>query len=363
MNTPGFSVGTSATVHIEVHPSAFPGAVHRDLIASLQSGALPPRFLYEGLRQTRKWLRLHETFSPARTDKAVLRTYDCAFKAAAKMLPAQVNRRSDSRELRSPRGSGQSPPYTVEVVSLGCGSGAKDLAFINQLLRSGKEASYTPVDVSMGMVLTARETALKAISQERCRPLVCDLAAAPDLADTVCPQPESGRSRRARVIAAFGLMPTFEPSVLLPVLARWAAHSELMLVSANLAPGTDYDAGLKRVLHGYDNELTRDWLWSALKDLDIWPDDGDLKFGIEEGTCGLGVKRIVARLKFVRAKTIRVDRQEVSFETGGSLRVFFSYRHTEGLIDELMAKHGLKVERHWLSDSGEEGVFLVRLSA
>lgn len=362
MNTPGLPVGIRATVHIEVHPSAFPSAVRRDLIASLQSRALPPRFLYEGLRQTQKWLRLHETFSPARTDKAVQRTYDRAFEAATKMLLAPAIRRSDSRELRSPRGSGQSPPLTVEVVSLGCGSGAKDLAFINQLLRSGKEVSYTPVDVSMGMVLTARETALQAISQDRCRPLVCDLAAAPDLADTVCPQPESGRSRRARVIAAFGLMPTFEPSVLLPMLARWAAHSELILVSANLAPGSDYDAGVKRVLPGYDNELTRDWLRSALQDLDIWPDDGDLKFGIEEGSCGLGVKRIVARLKFVRAKTIRLDRQEVSFETGESLQVFFSCRHTSGLMDKLMARHGLKVERHWLSDSGEEGVFLVRFS-
>lgn len=362
MNTPGLPVGIRATVHIEVHPSAFPNAAHRNLVAGLRARALPPRYLYEGIRQTQKWLRLHETFSPARTDKAVQRTYDRAFEAATKMLLAPATRRSTSRGSRSRRAGRKGTSNAVELIGLGCGSGAKDLAFINQLLRSGKEVSYTPVDVSMGMVLTARETALQAISQERCRPLVCDLAAAPDLADTVCPQPESGRSRRARVIAAFGLMPTFEPSVLLPMLARWAAHSELILVSANLAPGSDYDAGVKRVLPGYDNKLTRDWLWSALQDLDIWPDDGDLKFGIEEGSCGLGVKRIVARLKFVRAKTIGVDRQEVSFETGESLRVFFSYRHTVGLIDELMAKHGLKVERHWLSDSGEEGVFLVRLS-
>jgi len=294
------------------------------------------------MRQTQKWLRLHEQCSPARTDTGVRRVYGRAFTETIAFL----------------EGPDGLPADEVEVVGLGCGSGAKDCALVEQLVRAGRKVFYTAVDVSLAMVLTARETALKILPEENCRAVVCDLATEPGLAEAIFSGQGARGARRVRIVTAFGLLPTFEPGVLLPVLSRLGSSAEALLVSANLAPGAEYAAGIGKVLPGYENELTRDWLMSALKDLDIWPDDGDLRFGIEEG--GMGCRRIVGWFRFGRQRTFRLWDEEFFFEKGETLRVFFSYRHTPELVRKIAKTHSMNVEREWISESGEEGVFLLR---
>ena len=56
------------------------------------------------------------------------------------------------------------------------------------------------------------------------------------------------------------MMPNSEPDLILPRLAGVVRRQDIMLLSANLAPGPDYEAGVRRVLPLYDNGLTRDWL-------------------------------------------------------------------------------------------------------
>jgi uncharacterized SAM-dependent methyltransferase len=314
------------------HPSQFPDQVRRDLLESLRSRRLNHKFLYDGLRQIRLWLALHRAFAPSRTEPDCLRVYEESFRAAGSRLRA-----------------GQ-----VHLFGLGCGGGQKDTRCLELLEAAGEGVSYTPVDVSAVMVLTARQTALKSLPALACAPLVCDLATAADLPavlDVLTPKPA------ARLLTFFGMMPNFEPEEVLPRLAGLLRAGDLLLVSANLAPGADYAAGMQRILPLYDNEPTRAWLLAFLADAGVEPGDGELRLRIENGAGEL--LRVTACFNFRRARELQVDSETVRFEAGDSLRVFFSYRHTASQVRSLLGAHGLAVLGQWVTNSGEEGVFLV----
>lgn len=322
------------------HSSQLPDAVRLQLLDSLRTRKVNHKFHYDSLKQTRKWLALHEAYSPARTDPAGAMIYQRSFAALNKLLP-----------------SGQ-----VCVIGLGCGGGQKDTALLQLLVESGRKASYAPVDVSSPMVLVARQTALRVLPEKSCFPLVCDLATAEDLS-SVWPELLGPHADMARVLTFFGLIPNFEPEVILPKLANLVRPGDYLLLSANLAPGNDYQAGVDRVLPLYDNALTRDWLMTFLLDLGVELKDGDLRFIIEAPDPGLGVKRIAAGFHFVRERRIEVESHQFEFQAGESLRMFFSYRHTPALVRQLLAPHGLQVMDEWITPSQEEGVFLVSSTA
>ncbi|MGO9199249.1 MAG: L-histidine N(alpha)-methyltransferase [Limisphaerales bacterium] len=325
-------------VQVAIHCSQFPENVARDLKESLRSRQINHKFHYDSLKQTRKWLALHQAYSPSRTDADCARVYDLSFEAAAGRLSAS----------------------RVHVVGLGCGGGRKDTRLLELLRDSGKEVFYTPSDVSPAMVLVARQTALGVIAEANCFPLVCDLASAGDLPAAL---EEHAVAGAARLFTFFGMMPNFEPSVILPRLAGLARPEDWLLLSANLAPGPDYCAGVRAILPLYDNEPTRDWLLAFLPDVGVEPEDGLLRFEVEEEPVGSGLKRIAATFHFARPRGVQVDSDLFEFRAGDSLRLFFSYRHTPALIGALLAPHGLEVAGQWVAPSGQEGVFLVSASS
>jgi len=318
---------------VAIHHSQFPENVRRDLVSSLRARQLNHKFLYDGYKQTQKWLALHEAFSPARNNVDCVETYAKAFAAAAQRLVA--------------RG--------VHVISLGCGGGQKDVSLLKQLRQSGKQVSYTPADVSVAMVLTAREAALELLEPGDCFPLVCDLLTTDDLPEVLRQQTPADD---ARLVAFFGLIPNFEPRLILPRLAELLLPNDYLLLSANLAPGNDYAAGMERVRPLYDNSLTRVWLMTFLSDLGVEPGDGQLVFSVQECAEETGLKRIVASFHFERARKVRVLSDEIEFATGEPIRLFFSYRHTPELVRGQLKRHGLVVLEQWICPSEEEGVFL-----
>src|SRR5881394_2124428 len=238
-------------VNVAIHPSQFPEALRRDLLASLRARQLNHKFLYDGVKQTRKWLALHEACSPARLDLDCLEAYANAFGAAADRTAAR----------------------RVHVISLGCGGGQKDLSLFQRLRQLGKQVSYTPCDVSLAMVLTARQSVLECVDSNDCFPLVCDLLTADDLAEVLRRHTPVDATR---LVIFFGLIPNFEPQMILPRLAEVLLPNDCLLLSANLAPGRDYAAGVERIRSLYDNAMTRDWLMTFLIDLGVEQDDGAL---------------------------------------------------------------------------------------
>jgi len=320
-------------VHVAIHPSQFPENLRRDLLTSLRARQLNHKFLYDGIKQTQKWLALHEACSPARNDIDCVETYDKAFGAAADRVAAR----------------------RVHVISLGCGGGQKDASLLKRLRQSGKQVGYTPCDVSVGMVLTARQSALEVLDSNACFPLVVDLLTADDLAGVLRQQTPVNA---ARLITFFGLIPNFEPHIILPRLADVLHPNDVLLFSANLAPGSDYSAGVQRICSLYDNALTRDWLMTFLLDLGIELDDGELVFAVQDCPGGTGLKRIVANFQFQRSRKVQVLTDEVEFQAGERLRLFFSYRHTPAQVRALLEQYGLAALDQWISRSEEEGVFL-----
>ncbi len=327
----------SAMTNVAIDASQFPAAVLQDLLTSLRTRQVNHKFHYDSVKQTQKWLALHAAFSPSRTDPDCAATYDAAFREAAASL--------DSTRVR--------------LVSLGCGGGQKDLRLLTLLNEADTQASYVPSDVSVAMVLTARALVETRFPRMACWPFVCDLARSDTLPEMLrqVGQPQSG-DRTARLVTFFGMIPNFEPSVILPRLAGLLRKDDSLLFSANLAPGRDYTKGVRGILPLYDNELTREWLMTFLLDLGVERKDGELRFSITEGEAGL--KRVTAVFHFVRKREVRVDNESFKFAAGDAIRLFFSYRHTPKRVRDLLLEYGLEVRKEWITKSREEGVFLVR---
>jgi hypothetical protein len=192
---------------------------------------------------------------------------------------------------------------------------------------------------------------MSVVPENNCSPFVCDLASATDL-------PAVLATRHPSLVTFFGMIPNFEPQKILPQLAALVRPKDFLLFSANLAPGKDYAAGIKKVMPQYDNPPTRDWLLTFLFDLGVERGDGKLHFAMETG--GLGLKRVVARFHFNRSCRVEVESETFTFRRSESIRLFFSYRYTPVLARKALAKHGLEVLDQWITLSEEEGVFLCR---
>jgi L-histidine Nalpha-methyltransferase len=325
----------SGVVQVAIHPSQFPGSIRRDLLESLRTRQINHKFHYDSVKQTQRWLALHQAHSPSRTDPDCAGIYDQAFEVAAAWVEA-------------PR---------VHMIGLGCGGGQKDTRLLKLLRDRRKEIRYTPIDASVTMVLVARQTALAVIDENACFPLVCDLASAEDL-----PAALASRSpaNAAQLITFFGMIPNFRPQTILPRLSDLLRPADLLLLSANLAPGLDYASGIQRLLPQYDNPLTRDWLMTFLLDLGVDRGDGELRFVVEDDPAGGGLKRIVAHFHFGRPRGIEVDGEVLDFRAGESICLFFSYRHTPDRLCRLLAEHGITAFDRWITKSEEEGVFICR---
>jgi uncharacterized SAM-dependent methyltransferase len=316
-----------ATANVTIHASQFPENVRRDLIASLATRRVNHKFHYDSVRQTQKWLALHQAHSPSRNDADCAGTYDRAFAEAVKQIAAKQ----------------------IHVIGLGCGGGQKDTRLLELLKASGREISYTPCDVSVAMTLVARQTALAVVPEKNCFPFVCDLATADDLSAALDPRPST-------LVTFFGMIPNFEPEEILPKLAALVRPQDFLLFSANLAPDADYAAGMKKIFPQYDNALTRDWLMAFLLNLGVETGDGELRFTIEASAANL--QRVLARFHFTHDRRIAVETEEFKFRSGESLQLFFSYRYTPELVQKNLARHGLTVRAQWLTKSAEEAVFL-----
>jgi L-histidine N-alpha-methyltransferase len=315
--------------NISIHESQFPENVRRDLFASLRSRKINHKFHYDSVKQTQKWLALHQVYSPSRNDADCAATYENSFEAAAAKIKSK----------------------SVHVIGLGCGGGQKDARLLKLLKADGKKIFYTPCDVSAAMVLVARQAVLAVLPEKNCFPFVCDLATTDNLQKNLA-------TRHPSLVTFFGMIPNFEPREILPKLASLVRPNDFLLFSANLAPGKNYADGMKKILPQYDNCQTRDWLIAFLFDLGIEKSDGELRFEIAAGDFGL--MRFIANFYFKRAQQIKIEDETFNFKSGEKIRLFFSYRYTTERVRKILSKFKLEICGQWIANSGEEGVFLCR---
>jgi uncharacterized SAM-dependent methyltransferase len=323
----------NSIANVAIHPGQFPENIRRGLFASLRARKINHKFHYDSVKQTQKWLALHQIYSPSRNDKNVRAIYGQSFKTVAAKIKSK----------------------NVHVIGLGCGGGQKDSRLLKLLKSRGKEIFYTPCDVSAAMVLIARQIALSVLPEQNCFPFVCDLATANDLPVFFKSQISNHQSR---IITFFGMIPNFEPKEILPKLASLVRPKDFLLFSANLAPEKNSAGGMEKILSQYDNAPTRDWLMTFLFDLGIEKSDGELKFEIAVGDFGL--KRFVANFEFKCARQIEIGDKIFKFKSGEKIRLFFSCRYTPKLVEKILTKFKLQVCEQWIAKSEEEAVFLCR---
>src|SRR5450755_3332236 len=149
----------SSIANVAIHASQFPENVRRDLLVSLRTRKINHKFHYDSVKQTQRWLALHQIYSPARNNEDCRAIYEKSFEKAAAKIKSK----------------------NIHVIGLGCGGGQKDARLLKLLKTGGKDVCYTPCDVSTAMVLVARKTASAVVSAKNCFPFVCDLATADDL--------------------------------------------------------------------------------------------------------------------------------------------------------------------------------------
>jgi hypothetical protein len=154
------------------------------------------------------------------------------------------------------------------------------------------------------------------------------------------------------------MIPNFEPLEILPVLANLLQTGDRLLFSANLVPGDDLDESVHRILPQYDNPETRAWLMTLLEEGGAAANSGELKFSVEPGRQSDELQRIVARFHFAEDTKLQINESEVSYSKGADLQLFFSYRYTVRQIRDLLARFGMTSVDSWITDNGEEGVFL-----
>jgi L-histidine N-alpha-methyltransferase len=111
---------------LSIHESQFPETSGIDLLKSLRSRKINHKFHYDSIKQTQKWLALHQIYSPSRNDENCRAIYENSFEAAA------------ATKIKAKR---------VHVIGLGCGGGQKDTRLLKLLKLRGKEIFYTPCDV------------------------------------------------------------------------------------------------------------------------------------------------------------------------------------------------------------------------
>jgi uncharacterized SAM-dependent methyltransferase len=166
--------------------------------------------------------------------------------------------------------------------------------------------------------------------------------------------------RDPRVILFYGMLPNMDPAIVGPRLAALLRPGDLLLLSANLASGTDYTAGAQAVLPLYENSETRAWLALALEDLGLSPMDSEWRFEIAASKALEGLLGIEVSLVFETAKRVAVGDEVIELPAGEPLRILRSNRYTVEMVQAFLAIHGIEILDRAISGNGQEGVFLAR---
>lgn len=325
--------GMSSATTVLVHESAAPAAVRGSLLAALRAGELHGKFHYLGLKQTLRWMALHEAYSPARRDPAVIEMYRSAFAAAGEKLAANV----------------------LHLIGLAAGSGHKEVAGAQELRRQGKAVIFSPLDASLEIVLSAHQLAIGTAAGLQSHPILCDLPECSSL-PALLKQIDPGGT--TRLVTFFGAMPNFRPEQVLPVIRHIVRSQDLLLVSANLAPEREYEASFAEILPQYDNATTREWLLGGVEQAGFAAADGRLEFAIAPMPGQETLRRVEARFTFDRPCRVELMGEVVAFQPGESILAFTSCRYTVGAVQEVLRQFGFSVAQSWVSAEESEGVFL-----
>ena len=274
---------------------------------------LPASALYSHPSLGRLWKKVHLSYSPFLHRSEVQRLY---------RLPSARIRKHFSRQSYS-------------LLALGCADGTKESLLLKRL---PKPTSLLALDTNLSL---ARHAA-------RRLPAFQKSAHRADLTSSLSLQFLSSRlSPHPTLITLFGVLPNMNPLPLLRSIRRFMRKDDLLLFSANLAPGQSSLSGAIRILPQYDNRPTRNWLEAAILRHRPKLPKGHLEFGVFSDPKEKTLARIEAR--WISPRKIYT--------------VFSSRRPTSSQVEAWIRTVHMRKLARYLDSLGEEGLWLVTRKA
>jgi L-histidine Nalpha-methyltransferase len=318
---------------VYLHSSQFPDQVYQDYLAGFKHQNIPHKFHYDSVKQSQKWLKIHQAFSPSRNNEDCVVSYEQCFAKTAQILNDNYS--------------------AVELIGLGSGGGTKDTLLLSSLATTNKKLSYYPIDVSLSLAVISAQKARGNFPQVKVKPIVCDLLYADDLISQLNQEQNS-----QKILTFFGMIPNFTPSEIMPILSNFLKQGDLLLLSANLAPGADYLAGIKQIMPQYDNDLTKDWLMTILTDAGITATNGYINFTIENDAKIADLKRVNAHFKLTEDVALQLDSETIKWQKDEQIQLFFSYRYTSEKVKQVLKNYNINVVEYWEAPNQEEAVYI-----
>ena len=274
---------------------------------------LPASALYSHPSLGRLWKKAHLSCSPFLHRAELQRLY---------RLPATRIRKHFRRR-----------PYSL--LALGCADGTKESLLLKKL---PKPTSLLALDTNLTL---ARRAALRL-------PAFHKSARRADLTSSLSLQFLSSQLRpHPTLITLFGVLPNLNPLPLLRSIRRLMKKDDLLLFSANLAPGQSSHTGALRILPQYDNRPTRNWLEAAILRYRPKLPKGHLEFGVFPDPKQKTLARIEAR--WISPHKIHT--------------VFSSRRPTSSQVEAWIRSAYMRKLERYLDSIGEEGLWLVQPSS
>ena len=272
---------------------------------------LPASALYSHPKLGRLWKQVHLACSPFRHRPAITRLYQ---------QPAVLVRKKLTR------------PYSF--IALGCADGAKELLLLKKM---PPPACLWAGDINLSL---ARRAASRLPACQK-RSFKIDLVE--PLPAFHLPPSTPRATRHPLLVTLFGVLPNLDPLPLLERVARVMRKGDLLLFSANLAPGRLGIRGARQILPQYDNPPTRRWLEAAVHHYRPRLPQGRLEFGVFPDPRQTSLARIEARWVSPRQTWI----------------VFASRRPTVAQVETWIRQAHLKKVARFVDPLGEEGLWLV----
>jgi uncharacterized SAM-dependent methyltransferase len=274
----------------------------------LETGQAHPRSLYETPAQSTKWSELHHKYSPLIHDPETISFYQESFQSVLNPITAE----------------------RVQVVSIGCGTGSKDVHLLNQLHQRVRSLRYVPSDVSESLVVQA--SSQMKTHQGECLPVVGDFEAS-DFADKLpAPLPDE-----QRIVLFFGILPNIRYQQARSSLSKLLRKEDVLIVGTNLVPHRIED-----ILPQYDNPETCEWLTLLLKQFEFDITAGEFQFSIGQDPDMNALKRIEARYGFKKSVTIQFQGKSYTIGADTSWLIFFSNRYSlpllKGFVEDLKCR-------------------------
>jgi uncharacterized SAM-dependent methyltransferase len=238
------------------------------------------------------------------------------------------------------------PGGPVEVVSLGAGSGTKDLQILKALSAAGHRVRYVPVDAGMMLLeMACLESARHGLDH---RGVKADFTNPKHLAALA-----SARETAPRLLLLLGnSLGAFDPPAMLAAVRALMRETDQLLVDGEL--GQD-----RETLAGYDNPTNRAFALAPLLSIGISETDGRLVFKALEDLRP-GLHRLGKYFEMTRDCTITVGGLSVPLQAGDRIRMNHSGKYSRDGFEDLLQESGFSPIERFLSDDGRFLMVLAR---